>query len=537
MSKEDGKLNQHIVPQAHLDRFTDSKTMLHVHRFIDDERVKVYPTHPKHVSAEDNYYDDDDPYAERSIETFLKHQESIGQPSVDRILESRSNIQENRRVIKYVAMLLGRCIPFAVSKMPGVNPPPFNLVDEDQRYIRQESIFESMERPLLNDIQDMHCVHIRKEGGESFLTGDVPVAFMSLDPDWDRELMKDIEPLPPIPPSPEDYEANRKALNTIERLKEIFKNTVILCPISPNVCTILYHRSVEDVENRLRRILYPNPILAINTMIVASSVECVYANAPMKEYVETIRHRLKTGAPAVPVPDGNMTDPGESVIVPALSRAILLEVRFDRIESDIASRIGDIMKTFPVHDGRQMVEPDGSPVIVHEFHSEDGVKHVFVSARHITIATDGFSRWEGFKAEAVAVLGQFIREFGITNAIRVGLRTGYRLKPSALLNSGPLNMLSPPYAELFRVPPSTTHLGRVVREFSMEAWALVRVIVETPTLPDTEVGTVVDVDAYTEHPVSTDRLFSTVDELWGINRRAIEGATNEKLHKRLGIKD
>ena len=96
MSKEDGKLNQHIVPQAHLDRFTDSKTMLHVHRFIDDERVKVYPTHPKHVSAEDNYYDDDDPYAERSIETFLKHQESIGQPSVDRILESRSNIQENR---------------------------------------------------------------------------------------------------------------------------------------------------------------------------------------------------------------------------------------------------------------------------------------------------------------------------------------------------------------------------------------------------------------------------------------------------------
>ena len=44
MSKEDGALNQHIVPQAHLDRFTDSGSMLHVHRFVDDEKVKVYPT-------------------------------------------------------------------------------------------------------------------------------------------------------------------------------------------------------------------------------------------------------------------------------------------------------------------------------------------------------------------------------------------------------------------------------------------------------------------------------------------------------------
>lgn len=81
------------------------------------------------------------------------------------------------------------------------------------------------------------------------------------------------------------------------------------------------------------------------------------------------------------------------------------------------------------------------------------------------------------------------------------------------------------------------NISRISSGSSIGSWALVRVIVETPTLPDTEVGTVVDVDAYTEHPVSTDRLFSTVDELWGINRRVIEGATNEKLHKRLGIKD
>lgn len=113
MSAEDGKLNQHLVPQAHLLRFTDAGGKLNVHKFMDDETVKVYRTGTKNVSAEINYYDDN-PYDDKSIETFLMNQEKRGQPSVDKVLESRADIHVNRSVVRYVLMLFGRTMPFAI---------------------------------------------------------------------------------------------------------------------------------------------------------------------------------------------------------------------------------------------------------------------------------------------------------------------------------------------------------------------------------------------------------------------------------------
>lgn len=288
MSKESGKLNQHIVPQAHIRRFAGPDGKIFVHRIEKDGSIKVYQTDPKNVSAEYNYYDDADPYDERSIESFLRGQEKRGQSAVDKLLESKAGFEENRRIIRYVSMLLGRTIPLAYENMSGDRSAPFSLTDNDPQYIRQSAIFESLQKPLLLDIDDMHCITIRKEDGPPFLTGDVPVTMMSLDLEKDRKLWEEIGSIPPLPPRPDDMEGNAKALRMIEKLKEIMGNTVLLCPLSPDVCTIMYHRPVTDIESKLKRILAGDPVTAINRMMIRS-MRCVYANRPSGDYILSLR--------------------------------------------------------------------------------------------------------------------------------------------------------------------------------------------------------------------------------------------------------
>lgn len=150
MSEEDGKLNQHLVPQGHLLRFTDNQKKLYVHMFTDNQVVRVYRTGTRNVSAEVNYYDNN-PYDDGSIENFLRSQEKRGQQSVDKVMESRSGIDVNRRVVRYVLMLLGRTIPFAISSYDGYTQHEFHLTDDDERYLRQTSIFETMDNPLMQD--------------------------------------------------------------------------------------------------------------------------------------------------------------------------------------------------------------------------------------------------------------------------------------------------------------------------------------------------------------------------------------------------
>ena len=77
---------QHIVPKAHLERFTGSDGMLQVHRFKDGIIGRPYQKSPSKVSGEFNYYDDN-PWLEHSMEKGLKIIEDKGQRAIDRILD------------------------------------------------------------------------------------------------------------------------------------------------------------------------------------------------------------------------------------------------------------------------------------------------------------------------------------------------------------------------------------------------------------------------------------------------------------------
>lgn len=536
MSKESGKLNQHIVPQAHIRRFSGPDGKIFVHRIEKDGNIKVYRTDPKNVSAEYNYYDDADPYDERSIESFLRGQEKRGQSAVDKLIESKAGFEENRRIVKYVSMLLGRTIPLAYENMGGDRSVPFSLTDNDPQYIRQSAIFESLQKPLLLDIDDMHCTTIRKEGGHPFLTGDVPVTMMSLDLEKDRKLLEEIGPIPPLPPGPDDTEGNAKALRMIEKLKEIMGNTVVLCPLSPDVCTIMYHRSVTDIESKLKRILIGDPVTAINRMMIGS-MRCVYANRPSGDYILSLRcaDNPVPPNPGVPPTVGNTS---EAVEVPPVLHSTLMEIRFDRLETDDDRMEALVRETSGAVGNYRRVQvraPDGSPATMHCIDSEDGLIHVTASIRHLAVFGN-FRDWKHFDSVAISVMKEFFKRTGIATLSRVGFRTSFVMKPSKVLNGGPLKHLTPGYAEIFRTPPSTTNMGRVVRELSHDAWIRIRVIVDTPRLPDSEIGLRVDVDTYTESPISADRLEPVYEELKRVSFMTLRGATNPGIHKRMGIK-
>ena len=535
MSEEDGRLNQHLVPQAHLLRFTDAEGKLNVHRFTDDGRVKAYRTGTKNVSAEINYYDDGNPYDEKSIETFLRNQEKRGQPSVDKVLESRSDIHENRRVVKYVLMLLGRTLPFATKRYVGDDPLPYHLTDDDERHFRQTSIFDAMDNPLLQDPEDMLCCHIRKDGGMPFVTADVPLAIMSLDLEKDQRITKDIGTLPPMPPNPNDPLACEKAERQIGLLREAFRNSIVICPLSPDVCAIVYHRTVTDIIDRLKRIMSPDPILTINSMMILGAVENVYSNIPLKEYIEGIRSGTNKG-PVGPTDQGcNHTSDATATPIPALQSGILLEIRFNRLGSGMNESLGEVLKGFHLTDEIPMTEPNGQPVTVYRFESNDGIEHVFASVRHLTVAADTFTGWEEFSREAKLIAEEFMRKFGIGSLERIGLRAHFLMKPSVLLNRGPLAMFTPMYAELFRAPSSISHIGRVIREFETKASIMNRVVASTPTLMDGEVGADVDVDSFIEMTVTADGWWHSVEMLWESNRETLKGAIPKELHKKLGL--
>lgn len=533
MSAEDGKLNQHLVPQAHLLRFTDAGGKLNVHKFMDDGTVRVYRTGTKNVSAEINYYDDN-PYDDKSIETFLMNQEKRGQPSVDKVLESRADIHVNRSVVKYVLMLLGRTLPFAITNYD-CSPPEFHLTDDDERHFRQTSIFDAMSNPLMQDAEDMLCCHIRKEGDLPFVTSDVPVAMMSLDLEKDLRIGKEIGQLPPLPPDPNDPAACERVSRQLDMLRDAFRDTILVCPLSPNVCTVVYHRSVTDIMDKLRKVMSPNTVFVINSMIIHGAVENVYSNIPLNDYVEMMKFGNRGGPGADVQRNGDHSPVTRDVQVPAILNSMLLEIRFDRMNPEIADRLGRILHGFRRMDDTELTEPNGQPVTVHRFDSDDGSEHVMASVRHLAIVADNSDRIR-FSQLAKTVSEEFISEFGIEKLVRIGFRMGFVMKPSALLNRGPLAMFTPVYAELFRAPSSTSHLGRVIREFHTQARIMNRAIVSTPTLPDGEVGAEVDVDSFIEGIVPTDNWWKVVEELSDSNVETLRGAIPKELHKRLGIK-
>lgn len=343
-------------------------------------------------------------------------------------------------------------------------------------------------------------------------------------------------PLAVSPPDPNDTAACERAHAQIRLLREAFRDTILICPLSPDVCTVVYHRSVTDINGKLRKILSPNPVFVINSMMIRGAVKNVYSNIPLKDYIESIRYGKGNGHGH----DVNtVSDQGHAtadVCVPAFQGSMLLEIRFDRMEHEIADELGGILQRFHRMEDIQMTEPNGMSVTVHRFDSEDGSVHVMASVRHVAVTTDFYDQMR-FKKLTKAVIEEFIRVFGVDELVRIGFRACFVMKPSALLNRGPLDMFTPTYADVFRAPSSTSHLGRVIREFHVQAQIMNRVVLSTSTLPDTEIGATVDVDSFIEKTVPTDAWWQSAEMLFDSNINTLRGAIPRELHRKLGIRE
>ena len=535
MSKEDGRMKQHIVPKAHLNRFTDERGLLHVYRIVDEMHLRVFERSPDNVCCQTNYYDEN-PFDPRSIERFLKIQEDRGQPAVDSVLEHSNNIAINRKAIRYVGNLVGRSrrLDLARNASNSEGAAPDALTDDDLMLERQQAVIDSHDRLLLHGYDEFLCLFLWNGGQTPFITGDIPFAIKSLDPLKSNERLSLL--LPEIMTTPFHF-GDPKLLSKNQRIEEelsdIMRDYVIICPLSPRLCIIVYHDSVRDVDVKVRALLNPNPVDAVNRMILESSVNEVYSDVDMEWYigqmlVVTPRIITRTG-----MPDDFCRIPNKKkgcILIDADGDEIMVEDKKDQNtvnENCLASILLDVWyppqefsfeqyldfvkkmkKTGLVQVYRTILSPQSHPGMPaaesHEMISADGKLKVGFSINKFFVEEVAPTSWSGFIDLASKVIDIHKESFHVDGNARVGFRTIYEIKSGKGVEVDK-NLLSDKCRFMFMNGPGKETECSINTLHEMPDGTKIRRIVSTATLRSGAKGLVIDIDAFDDRaPIRSD---------------------------------
>jgi len=308
MSLETKTMKQHIVPKAHIKRFEKNGKII-VHAIDENRNVKYYTSTAANVCKFVNFYDDD-PYAEKSIEKFLKGNEDNGQRGIDnyfKINKIFSPIDEEFReknktdgfrsisvsemdrmaILKYISMLFSRSLHSRIVAE--------NLVQTGQSFGADEKIThsalmkESENKIMSNDLNDMTfmcCTSVNRD----FLIADLPVHLIYL-----RKPSK----LPPLAEfigknamNPAIHEQKELMKYYMESFTKAHKHNVFFCPISNAHCLVAYRKDYENFTIDFINFLGPDMVTSINKLVVEQSFFNVYSGENKTNEIASILQYL-----------------------------------------------------------------------------------------------------------------------------------------------------------------------------------------------------------------------------------------------------
>lgn len=278
MSKEDKKMAQHIVPCAHLERFTNNEGLLWVCR-EDDGRLKSYRLKPRTVCKQENYYDEN-PYDTQSNERSFKEIEDLGQISIDRVLSENQNGEIPDDIGAYAIHLIARTEAIRESITRSFSKAGNDLDDEEKRMLHAEIIKNFKENYLGENPRCLHCFIRTVLEPYYLLTSDIPVTVIgSCNPD-SMKILKEYE-------SPRTIEGmNEKPPDSwIKSMKDL----VLAMPLTPNICLFIVNGDNEWYEARVSDPLDPRTIVVINTMMVMHRKNEVYSDRESKSLISQIQ--------------------------------------------------------------------------------------------------------------------------------------------------------------------------------------------------------------------------------------------------------
>lgn len=549
-------MNQHIVPKAHLQRFTDSDGMLHVHRFENGIIGESYLKSPSKVCRRSNYYDHF-PWDENSTERNLKKMEDVGQRAIDALLNQTAGIEERMDIIRYIGMLIGRSKEMSQALeestwLSEVGIEPFMI---DHIELRKVSIENSSHSILLNDYSEYRCLEMWNMGGPPFITSDVPYAIITFDNDNVSKRLREIgSKYIDLVLNPNNSDITMPDQWMKSRLAEIAREYIIFCPLTPLLCFLVYHETMEDIDKKVAEKLGENPPWTVNRLIMKASIDEVYTNAPMEYYI---------GALAASIPhDGEVmfrdleemrdfaidnrigSTEGEGKMKSSKEQKhpmnqidrMIASLRFPPIpnpEYDFIAFYRSLRENYPIY--RTTLIPSGSPDIPptqqHEFITEDGSWFVSVSNRHLSLVTNKCDGVEEFLSRFGSVRTAFDNVLGTQHYAFIGFRTMYAMRPSTIEGIGDhQSTLSKPYSDLFRSSIGKQKNATYNTFFDLPGILKGKVAISPITFKDKEHGMHLDIDVFTEDKVDSEAVSDIMKELISNSREIFLDVTDEKVH-------
>lgn len=556
MSKEDGTMYQHIVPKAHLERFTGSDGMLWVHRFKDGIIGRPYQKSPSKVCGELNYYDDN-PWIEHSMEKGLKILEDKGQRAIDQLLDHTAGFPERRNVISYIGMLVGRSKEMSQahdysSWQHGTFEEPIEI---DDIGMRQTSIVNSFDNLFLHDYDEYRCIELWGMNGPPFITGDVPYAITTFDNATVSRRLRELGP--ELTPEnfhfgdPKKIEQNNM---TINKLADITREYIVICPLTLSLCVIVYHDSIKDINGKVAEMLGENPPWTVNRLIMQASIDEVYTNAPMEYYIGTLAFSMSHDREVMfrdleemrdyaidnrigsTEGEGKMKSSKEQKHPMNQIDRMIASLRFPPIpnpEYDFIAFYRSLRENYPIY--RTTLIPSGSPDIPptqqHDFISEDGSWFVSVSNRHLSLLTNKCDSVEEFLSRFGSVRTAFDDVLGAQHYAFIGFRTMYAMRPSTIEGIGDCqSTLSKPYSDLFRSSIGKQKNAAYNTFFDLPGILKGKVTISPIKFKDKEHGMHLDIDVFTEDKVDSEAVSEIMRELIGNSREIFLDVTDEKVH-------
>ena len=288
MSVKDKKRYQHIVPKAHLDRFSDKKNgKVFVNKVVEGS-VKCYLKNPRNICGGDNFYDED-PYADDSIESYLKVIEDVSQNTIDKIIDGKNVTSGDQiNIIRYVSNLIGRSK--AICEVEIITPSYFDITEEQSRRgTLAFGIFSSQDAIFFRPFSEFRCIFLM-DLNETFVTADIPFAAIPLNLGLSRAILekyKDI--IMSAPKSDSDCQVKNRAGENM--FAELLRNMILACPITPGMCAIIFHESAINPGNKLLEISNGDPISFINSKMMSVAIDEIYSNMCRKEEIQQFLSR------------------------------------------------------------------------------------------------------------------------------------------------------------------------------------------------------------------------------------------------------
>lgn len=279
MSKEDGTMYQHIVPRAHLKRFTDSDGNIWVYR-KSGAVIKAYRRKPDKVGGKHNFYDSD-PYDDNSTESFLRNVEGPGQKAIDAILccYYASEVPDELKV--YMVNLIQRTDSIRRSISNVFGDAGKSLSEDEMKELQSISMRDTTSWLTENGPDRMHCFIRCVVEPDFLITSDVPVTVIGqCHPESKDVIMKSNNPT-----SLEDL-INREPS---QAENEALKDFVYAMPITPQHCLFAVSGSNKRYEDIVPEPIDPFRVHIINSMMVNRCNEEIYADRDVKEYVNRIK--------------------------------------------------------------------------------------------------------------------------------------------------------------------------------------------------------------------------------------------------------